>query len=108
MTNPAPGRNEAQTTAQSENGQPSVMSQWVDELTGRRGTAGLRVPPEIEIETMVAFFPTLRREDIISALQRRSVFYSSLVCRYGPSYAPNYCSPNQQAAAEALLQQSTR
>ena len=52
---------------------PSVMREWVDELTGRadRANAGLRVPTESEINHLTAMFPTLEREVVIGALQRR-------------------------------------
>lgn len=50
-----------------------VVQGWVDELTGRSEppTPGLRVPSQDEITTVIGIFPTLRREDIIGALQRR-------------------------------------
>ncbi|KAI5123411.1 hypothetical protein M0805_006117 [Coniferiporia weirii] len=52
---------------------PSMMREWVDELTGRteRAAAGLRVPGEAEISQLTSMFPDLRREDIVGALQRR-------------------------------------
>ncbi|KAG8898193.1 hypothetical protein FRB99_007603 [Tulasnella sp. 403] len=66
-------------------GRPSMVSQWVDELTGRRGTEGLHVPTEVDIATLASMFPDTRREEIISALQR---------------------SDNIQSAVEVLLQRS--
>lgn len=52
---------------------PSVMREWVDELTGRTGraAAGIRVPSEAEITQVTTMFPDLRRDDIVGALQRR-------------------------------------
>ncbi|KAH8118396.1 hypothetical protein DFH11DRAFT_1502788 [Phellopilus nigrolimitatus] len=52
---------------------PSVMREWVDELTGRteRAASGLRVPSEAEISQLTSMFPDLRREDLVGALQRR-------------------------------------
>lgn len=58
----------AATTARR---QPSAMSEWVDELTGRRGGQGLRVPTDEEISTLTGMFPGLPREQVVSALQRR-------------------------------------
>lgn len=57
----------------------SVMREWVDELTGRtdRANAGLRVPNETEISTLTSMFPTLEREVVVGALQRR--YYMSLI-----------------------------
>ncbi|KAF8914328.1 hypothetical protein CPB84DRAFT_1758985 [Gymnopilus junonius] len=73
--------------AQPRNG-PSVMREWVDELTGRadRANTGLRVPTESEISHLTAMFPTLEREVVIGALQR---------------------SPNIEAAVETLLASQT-
>ena len=53
----------------------SVMREWVDELTGRadRANAGLRVPTDAEITHLTSMFPSLQREVLIAALQRRSV-----------------------------------
>ncbi|TDL29394.1 hypothetical protein BD410DRAFT_811047 [Rickenella mellea] len=52
---------------------PSVMREWVNELTGRaeRAASGIRVPNEAEVSTVTSMFPDLRREDIVGALQRR-------------------------------------
>jgi hypothetical protein len=69
------------TTAPSSSGDvpsgngPSVMRQWVDELTGRaqNAEAGLHVPSEAEITHVTSMFPELDREVIIAALQRRCV-----------------------------------
>jgi hypothetical protein len=51
------------------------MREWVDELTGRvdRANAGLRVPTDTEITQLTSMFPTLEREVVVGALQRRSV-----------------------------------
>ncbi|KAG8890495.1 hypothetical protein FRB98_007842 [Tulasnella sp. 332] len=66
--------------------QPSAMSEWVDELTGRRGGQGLRVPTDEEISTLTGMFPGLPREQVVSALQR---------------------SQDIQTAADALLPQTS-
>ncbi|KDR84111.1 hypothetical protein GALMADRAFT_54408 [Galerina marginata CBS 339.88] len=52
---------------------PSVMREWVDELTGRadRANAGLRIPAESEITHLTSMFPTIEREVVVGALQRR-------------------------------------
>ena len=53
----------------------SVMREWVDELTGRvdRANAGLRVPTDTEITHITSMFPSMEREVVVGALQRRSV-----------------------------------
>jgi hypothetical protein len=52
---------------------PSVMREWVNELTGRvdRASTGIRVPTEAEISQLVNIFPDLQRDVIVAALQRR-------------------------------------
>jgi len=52
---------------------PSVVREWVDELTGRseRASTGIRVPPEVEIVQLTSMFPDVQREVIVGALQRR-------------------------------------
>ena len=52
---------------------PSVVREWVDELTGRaeRASTGIRVPPEAEIVQLTSMFPDVQREVIVGALQRR-------------------------------------
>lgn len=52
---------------------PSVMREWVNELTGRvdRASTGIRVPTEAEISQLVGIFPDLQRDVIVAALQRR-------------------------------------
>lgn len=52
---------------------PSVMQEWVNELTGRadRENVGLRVPTDAEITHLTSMFPTIGREVIVAALQRR-------------------------------------
>jgi len=66
---------------------PSVMRQWVNELTGRNEApvAALRVPSDAEIAQVATMFPDSRREDIVHALQR---------------------SPNIEVAVESLLSSS--
>jgi hypothetical protein len=70
---PAPG-------ADTTNTGPSMMRQWVDELTGRaqNAEAGLRVPSEAEVTHVTSMFPGLGREVIVAALQRRCVSVLSL------------------------------
>lgn len=55
------------------NTRSSVMREWVDELTGRadRANAGIRVPTESEINQLTSMFPTVEREVVVGALQRR-------------------------------------
>lgn len=51
---------------------PSVMREWVEELTRRdHANAGLRVPSESEITHLTSMFPSLDREVVVGALQRR-------------------------------------
>jgi len=51
---------------------PSVMREWMDELTRRdHSNVGLRVPAEAEIAHLTSIFPSLDREVVIGALQRR-------------------------------------
>jgi len=52
---------------------PSVMREWVNELTGRvdRASTGIRVPTEAEISQVMNIFPDLQRDVIVAALQRR-------------------------------------
>jgi len=66
---------------------PSVMREWVNELTGRvdRASTGIRVPTEDEITQLTGIFPDLQRDVIVAALQR---------------------SPNIEGAAETLLSAS--
>ncbi|KAN0126741.1 hypothetical protein V8E52_000381 [Russula decolorans] len=51
---------------------PSVMREWVNELTGRvdRASTGIRVPTDAEISQLTSIFPDLQREVIVGALQR--------------------------------------
>jgi hypothetical protein len=52
---------------------PSVMREWVNELTGRvdRASTGIRVPTDAEISQLTSIFPDLQREVVVAALQRR-------------------------------------
>ncbi|KAF8592770.1 hypothetical protein K439DRAFT_1626107 [Ramaria rubella] len=61
---------------------PSVVSQWMNELTGRGVTSGIHVPTEAEINQVASMFPDLPRQSVIGALQR---------------------SPNIERAVETLL-----
>lgn len=68
----APTATAAEDDDETDTG-PSVMREWVNELTGRteRANAGVRVPPEAEIIQITNMFPDLRRETLVHALQRR-------------------------------------
>lgn len=72
------------------NGEPgartSVVSQWMNELTGRGSTGGIRVPTEAEINHVTSMFPDLPRQSVVGALQR---------------------SPNIERAVETLLGSAT-
>lgn len=102
------------SAGEEEDGSPgttgSVMREWVDELTGRSGhaAAGIRVPPEEEINQLTMMFPDVQRDVVVAALQRRSelallhcVFFSlpSVVTCDLP--CPH--SSNIEAAVETLL-----
>lgn len=52
------------------------MRELVDEFTGRteRANAGLRVPTETEISHLTSMFPSMDREVVVGALQRRSEY----------------------------------
>lgn len=52
---------------------PSVMREWVNELTGRtdQASTGLRVPSDTEITHVTSMFPSLDRAVVVAALQRR-------------------------------------
>ena len=59
----------------AEQPEPSVMREWVNELTGRvdRASTGIRVPTEDEISQLMGIFPDMQRDVIVAALQRRWV-----------------------------------
>ena len=59
----------------AEQAGPSVMREWVNELTGRvdRASTGMRVPTEDEISQLMGIFPDMQRDVIVAALQRRWV-----------------------------------
>ncbi|KAI0268147.1 hypothetical protein BC834DRAFT_968365 [Gloeopeniophorella convolvens] len=61
------------TPGTAEQPGPSVMREWVNELTGRvdRASTGLRVPSEAEITQLMGIFPDLPRDVVVAALQRR-------------------------------------
>jgi len=63
---------------------PSVVREWVNELTGRaeRASTGIRVPSEAEIVQLTSMFPDVQRDVVVGALQR---------------------SPNIEVAVETLL-----
>ncbi|KAF8897894.1 hypothetical protein BD779DRAFT_1714303 [Infundibulicybe gibba] len=73
---------DGETTDQSTG--PSVVTQWVNELTGRRTgpSQGIRVASEAEIAQVVGIFPDVQRETVVHVLQ---------------------ASPNAEAAIEILL-----
>ena len=50
---------------------PSVLNQWVDELTGRGQASGVRVPTSDEISLLSNMFPEASRDLIVRTLQRR-------------------------------------
>ncbi|KAF9006730.1 hypothetical protein BDQ17DRAFT_1352282 [Cyathus striatus] len=54
----------------SSGGGTSIMREWVQGLTGRRDTAGIRVPTEAEITQVTSMFPSLDRDVVVGALQR--------------------------------------
>ncbi|KAF8659125.1 hypothetical protein AX16_001895 [Volvariella volvacea WC 439] len=58
---------------ESNEASPSVMREWVNELTGRAAQAsvGIRVPAEGEITTLTTMFPNVERDVLVAALQRR-------------------------------------
>jgi hypothetical protein len=55
------------------------MREWVDELTGRmdRANPGIRIPNESEISQLTSMFPTVEREVVVGALQRRYARFNS-------------------------------
>ncbi|KAH9002222.1 hypothetical protein EDB86DRAFT_2800684 [Lactarius hatsudake] len=61
----------------AEQAGPSVMREWVNELTGRvdRASTGIRVPTEDEVSQLMGIFPDLQRDVIVAALQRRWVHF---------------------------------
>ncbi|GJJ07208.1 hypothetical protein Clacol_001408 [Clathrus columnatus] len=68
-TAPSQTRNETDTTNATEVGR-SVMSQWVNQLTGQASASGIRVPTEAEISQITTMFPDLPRESVVLVLQR--------------------------------------
>lgn len=69
---PAP-RPAARELPTEEANAPSVMREWVNELTGRtdQASTGLRVPSDTEITHVTSMFPSLDRAVVVAALQRR-------------------------------------
>lgn len=69
---PAPRPSTRELPAEAPNA-PSVMREWVNELTGRtdQASTGLRVPSETEIAHVTSMFPSLDRSVVVAALQRR-------------------------------------
>ncbi|KAF8341450.1 uncharacterized protein EI90DRAFT_3034002 [Cantharellus anzutake] len=51
---------------------PSVLNQWVDELTGRGRASGVRVPTSDEITQLSSMFPEASRDVVLRTLQRSS------------------------------------
>lgn len=68
------GPDDVDGTTTNDGDRPSVVREWVDELTGRseRASTGMRVPSEAEIVQLTGMFPDVQREVIIGALQRSS------------------------------------
>ncbi|KAJ6460730.1 hypothetical protein C8R47DRAFT_1180555 [Mycena vitilis] len=60
----------------------SVVREWVEGLTGRAQTAGIRIPTEAEITQLTTMFPDIQRDVLVGTLQR---------------------SPNIEGAVETLL-----
>ncbi|KII94644.1 hypothetical protein PLICRDRAFT_33452 [Plicaturopsis crispa FD-325 SS-3] len=52
-----------------EDAPPSVMREWVDELTGR-AERGVRIPSDAEITQLTSMFPNVARDVVVGALQR--------------------------------------
>jgi len=63
-TTPTTGRQTPDTQ------QPPTLRSLVQELRGQGTPLGLRAPSEAEITQVSSMFPNVRREDVISALQR--------------------------------------
>lgn len=61
------------TSGSADQPGPSVVREWVNELTGRvdRASTGIRVPTDAEISQLTSIFPDLQREVVVGALQRR-------------------------------------
>lgn len=70
MTGDTSGRPSADGEIESA---PDSMQEWVEELRGRvdRANVGLRVPSQEEISHLSIIFPSMEREAIVGALQRR-------------------------------------
>jgi ubiquitin-associated domain-containing protein 2 len=64
----------------------SVVTEWMNELTGRGAAGGIRVPTEAEINQVASMFPDMSRQSVVGALQR---------------------SPNIERAVETLLGSAT-
>ncbi|KAF9478667.1 hypothetical protein BDN70DRAFT_31121 [Pholiota conissans] len=106
---PRPGSEEDNANATSEGQSPSVMREWVDELTGRTGRAnvGLRVPTEAEIAHLTSMFPSIEREVVVGALQRRQAVFQNIFNMIFTNCLAHLPSPNIEAAVETLLQSQT-
>ncbi|CAA7258537.1 unnamed protein product [Cyclocybe aegerita] len=105
---PGPATRTRDNMGGEEPAAPSVMREWVDEFTGRadRANTGLRVPTESEINHITSMFPSLDREVVIGALQRRqaSGIYPSVLTKCSIN---TLFSPNIEAAVETLLTSQT-
>ncbi|KAF7352293.1 DSC E3 ubiquitin ligase complex subunit 2 [Mycena venus] len=86
---PAPSTTATQRNRAENNNQAggtgtggSVVREWVEGLTGRSQTSGIRIPTEAEIAQLSTMFPDLQRDVLVGTLQR---------------------SPNIESAVETLL-----
>lgn len=70
-TAPSPDTNQT-APAGADQANRSVMSQWVNQLTGQTSTSGIHVSTEAEISQVASMFPNTPRESVILALQRSS------------------------------------
>lgn len=70
-TAPSPNTNQI-TPTNADQTNRSVMSQWVNQLTGQGSTGGIHVSTEAEISQVTSMFPNIPRESVILALQRSS------------------------------------
>lgn len=71
ITAPSPNSNSTNPVDATQVGR-SVMSQWVNQLTGQGSGNSIRVPAEAEISQITSMFPDLPRESVVLVLQRSS------------------------------------
>ena len=70
VTTRTEGRRDGSTTGINA-ATPSVVREWVDELSGRNSEAMIRVPSDAEITQLMGMFPHLQRSVVERILQRR-------------------------------------